>query len=365
LAVDDDAFAASLLPLAGAGNVVLSPFSMATALQMTLQGAIGNTASQMRSVLHLPVATSGAEGAHDLSASLAKVPMPTRLSVANTIWLQNGLSLRPDFASSMAQDFSAGLKRTDFEHATMQAIADINKTISDQTHGKITNLVGPQTINDNTAMVLANAVYLKAQWNLPFQATLTAPAPFSLSDDSSVSVPTMHQTAGLEYRRADGYQSVTLPYSDGRLAMTIVLPDGSLPSLEKSLTGPSLTAMLVPGPSTEVNLALPKFTFSSSFDLQAPLETLGMTDAFSPELADFSRITSDTGLYVSAVVHKAFIDVDEAGTEAAGATAVVMEPAASMMSTPVSIDRPFLFAITDTTTGAPLFLGNVENPAAS
>jgi serpin B len=358
----DDAFAADLLPLLGGGNVVLSPFSITAALQMVLQGARGETAAQMRSVLHLASDASAADGAKQLAASLAGVAKPTQLGVADTIWLQQGLALQPDFQTTMSDDYAAGFQRADFVHAAGVATDDINKTIGDQTHGKITKLFPAGSLDASTRLVLANAVYLKAQWSEPFEASGTAPAPFQLSDGSSTSVPTMHVTGGFGYQKDAGYQAVTLPYSDGRLAMTIVLPDGSLATLEKSLTGASLAAMLKPGASQGLSLSLPKFSFSSSSSLGDSLQKLGMTDAFGS--ADFSGITTQQPLVISSVVHQAVIDVDEQGTEAAAATGVVMGAAAMMATTQVDIDRPFLFAITDTTTGAPLFLGTVANPAS-
>jgi serpin B len=358
----DDGFAADLLPLLGSGNVVLSPFSITTALQMVLQGARGDTAAQMRAVLHLDNNASGAAGAKQLAASLAAIAKPTELSIANTIWLQQGLTLQPDFATTMSDDYAAGFQRADFVHAAGAATDQINKTIGVQTHGKIPTLFPAGSIDASTRLVLANAVYLKAQWSTPFRAGATAPAPFALADGSSISVPTMHTTGGFGYQQGAGYQAVTLPYSDGRLAMTIVLPSGSLQTLERSLTASTLAAMVKPGSVTAMSLSLPKFSFSSSFGLAGVLQQLGMTSAFGA--ADFSGITTDTPLAISSVVHKAVIDVDEQGTEAAAATGIAMTAGAMMATTQVNIDRPFLFAITDTTTGAPLFLGTVSNPTS-
>ncbi len=360
----DDALAVNLLPLLGHGNVVLSPLSIATALQMTLQGARGETAAQMRSVLHLANNASAADSAKQLAASLAQIPAPTQLSIANTMWLQQGLTLQPDFAKTMSQDYASGFERADFEHSASQATNEINKTISDQTRGKIANLFTAGLLDSSTRLVLANAVYLKAQWSSPFLSADTAPGQFTLANGHSTAVSTMHETAALGYSQGAGYQAVTLPYSDNRLAMTIVLPNGSLPVLEKSLTVQTLAAMVRPGATTGVTLSLPKFSFDSSFDLGKTLQTLGMTDAFTSD-ADFSGITTES-LSISAVIHKAFIDVDEQGTEAAAATGVVMVPLDARVSGQVvDVDRPFLFAITDTTTGAPLFLGTVENPSAT
>jgi serpin B len=357
----DDGFAASLLPLAGSGNVVLSPLSISTALQMVLQGARGETAAQMRSVLHLADNASAAAGAGQLAASLAKVATPTQLNIADTIWLQQGLKLQPDFTSTMSGDFAAGFKQVDFVHSAGQVTNSINKTISDQTRGKIANLFAPGILDASTRLVLANAIYLKAQWQTPFTASATAPAPFHPASGPAVSVPTMHETGAFGFQQGAGYQAVTLPYSDGRLAMTIVIPTGSLQGLESSLSASSLAAMVKPGPTTGIDLALPKFSFGSSLDLGQTLQTLGMKDAFGD--ADFSGITTQESLNISAVIHKAVIDVDETGTEAAAATGIAMAASAMLASKQISVDKPFLFAITDTTTGAPLFLGNVENPA--
>ena len=262
----------------------------------------------------------------------------------------------------------------DFRGAPRQARAQINELIAEQTAGKITDLLGPDAVSAATRLVLANAVYLKARWAFPFPASGTADTPFYPGPDgdagaepagSPLTVPMMRRTADLAYLRADGYQAVLLPYQASRLAMAIVLPDGPLPTLAPRLAG-GLGPLLAGAARQRVALSLPKFRQRAGFGLIPVLRQLGIEDAFT-DAADFSGITAQERLFISAVVHQAYIDVDEQGTEAAAATAIGMRPMA-MRQEPdpirMVVDRPFLFAIIDTATGLPLFLGQVTRPAA-
>ncbi len=221
----------------------------------------------------------------------------------------------------------------------------------------------------STRLVLANAVYLKAPWAFPFTASATQDAPFhpeATSGAGPITVPMMHRTADLPYRRGDGYQAVLLPYQNSSLAMAIVLPDGPLGRLTAQLGGNhGLSPLLAGAERQSVALALPKFRQRTSAGLIPVLRDLGVGDAFT-DRADFTGITTAEQLLISAVVHQAYIDVDEQGTEAAAATAIAMRPMALRRGPepiPLTVDRPFLFAIFDTATGLPLFLGQVTRPA--
>ena len=376
-AAADDAFGADLYRLLAAGrrNVVFSPASIAAALQMALCGAGGATAAQIAAALHLAGPDAAADGLRLLSGVLSQAGDGTNVTLRapNTMWVQAGLPLEPGFTSRLGDAAALTVRPVDFRGAPRQARAQINELIAEQTAGKITDLLGPDAVSAATRLVLANAVYLKARWAFPFPASATADTPFYPGPDgnadaepagSPLTVPMMRRTADLAYLRADGYQAVLLPYQDGSLAMAIVLPDGPLPTLAPRLAG-GLGPLLAGAARQRVALSLPKFRQRAGFGLIPVLRQLGVEDAFT-DAADFSGITAQERLFISAVVHQAYIDVDEQGTEAAAATAIGMRPMA-MRQEPdpirMVVDRPFLFAIIDTATGLPLFLGQVTRPA--
>ena len=376
-AAADDAFGADLYRLLAAGrrNVVFSPASIAAALQMALCGAGGATAAQIAAALHLAGPDAATDGLRLLSGVLSQAGDGTNVTLRapNTMWVQAGLPLEPGFTSRLRDAAALTVRPVDFRGAPRQARAQINELIAEQTAGKITDLLGPDAVSAATLLVLANAVYLKARWAFPFPASATADTPFYPGPDgnadaepagSPLTVPMMRRTADLAYLRADGYQAVLLPYQDGRLAMAIVLPDGPLPTLAPRLAG-GLGPLLAGAARQRVALSLPKFRQRAGFGLIPVLRQLGVEDAFT-DAADFSGITAQERLFISAVVHQAYIDVDEQGTEAAAATAISMRPMA-MRQEPdpirMVVDRPFLFAIIDTATGLPLFLGQVTRPA--
>jgi serpin B len=260
------------------------------------------------------------------------------------------------------------LADADFAAAPEAARAEINQVIAEQTEGKITGLLPSGTVTALTRLVLASAVYLKAAWTDPFPERATADAPFYPDgpDGPALAVRVMRGTASRTYLRGDGYQAVLLPYRDIGLAMAVLLPDGPLAALRPKLAAAGPGGLLAGTARHQVTLSLPRFRVEAAFDLIPALRRLGVVAPFGGD-ADFSEITADTQLRIGAVAHKAYIDVDEQGTEAAAATAVVMRTAAAMRPPPLVtmvVDRPFLFAIIDTATGLPVFLGQVSHPAA-
>jgi serpin B len=381
----DEAFAADLYGrLPGQGNLVFSPASIATALRLVLLGARGETAAQIAAALHLTIPDGAApalQAAHQLqavSASLRDLAAgDLTLRAPNAMWVQSGLPLEPGFTAAVAAAAAVAVRDADFRGAAEQARQEINQFIAEQTAGKIAGLLSPGVVSAATSMVLASAVYLKAAWAHPFPAGATQDAVFYLGPGqpdpgqshpgTQVTVPTMRLRARLPYLRGDGYQAVQLPYSGSRLGMAIVLPDSASgpDSGAPAATGPgSVPAGLTP---RQVILALPRFKVTSGFALRPVLAALGMPLAFTDD-ADFSGITTAQRLRIDEVVHQAYIDVNEAGTEAAAATAVVITAAARLArpDPPVEmiVDRPFRFAITDLRSGLPLFLGRVTDPTA-
>ena len=406
----DDALGADLFLLLGArgGNMIFSPASIGAALRMALLGARGETAAQLAGALHLAGPESAVDGLRLLSAGLARLSSgDVTCHAPNTMWVQAGLPLVPEFtaalagiaaAAAVAGTATAVLRHADFVNAAEDARLEINAVIAEQTAGKIAGLLPPHAVDKFTRLVLANAVYLKAAWAQPFPAAATADAPFypglasagpggtgpggagpggagpggtgpgGTGPGGPVDVPMMHRTARLGYRRGAGYQAVTLPYAGGLLAMAVVVPDGPLGPLEETLAAGGVGGLLTGVTPHRVSLALPRFKAAASFSLGPSLMSLGVAAAFDRDKADFSGITTAEPLAIGAAVHQALIDVDENGTEAAAATAVGMvRPTAVRQEGPpivVTVDRPFLFAIIDAATGRPLFLGRITNPLA-
>jgi serpin B len=363
----DAAFGTDMyLKLAGTGNVVFSPASIAAALRMALAGARGATAAELASVLHL----SGPEEAADGLAQLAAIRPGDDLTfrAPNVMWLESALSVLDSYRAQLSATVS--VERCDFAHAPEAARETINSTVADQTAGKITNLIPPGLINSLTKLVLTNAVYLKALWKTQFPADETKQKPFYPERSAPAPIDLMHLQAGLAYHRGDGYQAVLLPYRGGSLAMAAVLPDGPLSDLTGGLPGLGglgglLTGLLHDGTECQVDLSLPRFRVDAGFMLKDTLQALGVRTAFT-DAADFSGITRDEPLQISAVVHKAYIDVGEEGTEAAAATGVVIRQLALIRKprpdVTLAFDRPFMYAIVETTSGLPLFLGQFTRP---
>lgn len=362
-----DSFGGALLAVlgGGSGNTVFSPVSVGAALLMALLGARGSTAAQLAAALRL---ASPAEAGDGLQL-LPRVPEAPgdELTFRDpyTIWVQAGLPVRPEFSRTLT-GLGAAVRDADFSRAPAQARQEINELIGKQTAGKIPNVLGPGSVTAATRMVLASAVYLKAAWEHPFPARATAGAQFYPGPGRTLTVPLMHLTARMRYLRADGYQAVVLPYRGRRLAMTVILPDGQpggFGPCQDRLAAAGLAGLLAGAQPQRVRLALPRFRQQAGYDLVPVLRGLGVTDAFGGQ-ADFGGITGAERLRLGVVAHSAFIDVDEQGTEAAAATAAVAFAAAMTGGEviDVTVDRPFLFAITDTGTGLPLFLGRVTEP---
>jgi len=286
------------------------------------------------------------------------------LHVANALWGQQGYPFQPAFLDVLAQNYGAGLRLLDFKGAPEPARQTINRWVEEQTAEKIKDLLPEGSIDALTRLVLTNAIYFNAGWLHPFEVSATQDGTFHLLDGSTVTVPMMHESESLGYGQGQGWQAVELPYVGGELSMVILLPDeGQFEAFARGLDAAKLgDALSAIGPA-QVALRMPRFKFEAGTRLKDALSKLGMAQAFSRD-ADLSAMTGQPDLYIDNVYHKAFVAVDEKGTEAAAATAVVMELKA-MPAQPkeVTVDRPFIFLIRDVETGAILFLGHVVNPA--
>ncbi|MBN2187622.1 MAG: serpin family protein, partial [Dehalococcoidia bacterium] len=278
---------------------------------------------------------------------------------------QEGYEFLSEFLDVLAENYGAGLRPLDFASAPEESRITINDWVSDQTEGRIEDLIPQGLINALTRLVLTNAIYFNAAWQYPFEEAATVDGTFHVLGGGEVTVPMMRQTESFSYAEGDGYQAVELPYDGRELSMVILLPEaGQFNDFEDSLDVRQVEAIVKDLESGRVALTMPKFEFESSFGLKESLAAMGMPVAFSGG-ADFSGMTGNRDLFIADVVHKAFVSVDEAGTEAAAATAVIMQLTA-MPEEPVevTIDRPFIFLIRDIETGAILFVGRVANPGA-
>jgi serpin B len=272
------------------------------------------------------------------------------------------MRLEAAYLEALASRFGSGVRLVDYATDAEAARRMINGWVSDQTERRIPELLVPGVLTSDTRLTLVNAVYLKAAWQTPFPENATLPGSFTLAGGTTVEVPMMAATLSVPYAAGEGWQAVELPYIGGALAMTIILPD-DLDAFEAAVTVDQLDAIIGDLSEHGVTLSMPKFGIETKAMLADLLARLGMPTAFGGG-ADFSGITAEEALVISDVVHQANIDVDEKGTEAAAATAVVMRGSSSPDQVTLRVDRPFLFALRDVQTGTMLFLGRVSDPSA-
>lgn len=356
------------------GNLFFSPYSISTALAMTYAGARGRTEKQMADVLHFSLPQERlhpAFGALEKQLNTGGKKGGYQLSVANALWGQKGYAFLKDFLDLTRKNYGAGLKEVDFVRETEKTRKTINAWVEKKTKDKIKELIQKGVV-DNATLVLTNAIYFKGDWASKFKEENTHDAGFDLGGPKTmiqiIPVPMMQQKGKFKYAERDKLQILELPYKDKELSMIILLPKkgpylalDALKELEKSLTLKNLEKWLAELREQEVMVYLPRFKMTwGVFELKDILKAMGMTAAFSG--ADFSGMTGHRNLFISNVLHKAFVEVNEEGTEAAAATAVVMREAA--MAIPVfRADHPFVFMIKDNRSGSILFMGRVMNPA--
>lgn len=353
------------------GNLILSPFSISLALAMTYAGARSETESQMAQTIHFLAQKQLHPAFNSLDLALEKTPVnidkdqePLQLNIANAVWAERTFSFLPDFLDTLAVNYGVGVHLSDFINQAEPARKEINTWVSDKTKDKINDLLPPNSVNTDTRMVLVNAIYFKADWLSQFDANDTSDYPFNLLDGTQVTVPMMGQHMYVPYSAEDGYQAVELPYAGNTATMDIIVPDaGKYEEIESSLNYETVKNIIGNMSQTDLMLQLPKFRFESSFSLNDALTSMGMPDAFDADRADFSGMTGKKDLYIGNVIHKAFVAVDENGTEAAAATAVIMEATSALIQNiTLIIDRPFIFFIRDLQSGQILFMGRVLNP---
>jgi serine protease inhibitor len=350
------------------GNLFLSPYSISTALAMTYAGAKSETEKQMAQTLCFPPIKNEqfhktfGEIIKQLNASGKKGSY--ELTVANALWGQKDYKFLPDFLTIVRENYGGDLQQVDFAAQAEAARKTINAWVESKTKDKIKELIKPGTLDSMTRLVLTNAIYFKGKWASPFKPEQTQDSPFVLLDGQKINVPTMNQTGRFGYMETNDIQILEMPYLNNDLSMVILLPkqtDG-VKGLEKELVSDNLAGWLAGIHKREVQVFFPRFKMTSEFELAMVLGTMGMPDAFSGK-ADFSGMTGNRDLFISAVVHKAYVDVNEEGTEAAAATGVAMKlTSIGTLPAVFKADHPFIFLIRDNQTNSILFLGRVANP---
>ena len=346
-------------------NQIFSPFSIWSALAMTSAGAEAETLQQMEQVLALP-----AKGSHDLVSGWSgrlKEAGGVKMKIANRLWGRKGLPFRPDFLKLTDRRYGAGLEAMDFPGDPDGSRQQINRWVSDNTEGKINDLLGPGTIQFATQLVLTNAVYFKGEWAAPFKANNTRKRSFTLATGSKVEPETMSDLFPAGYMEDDRLQAVKLRYQGGQMAMVVILPRTADALVKPSFLDADGFAKVLSATKDEkrVVVQMPKFEVSAKLQLSKTLKAMGMSRAFGDD-AQFGRMCENP-VKISEVIHQAWIKVAEKGTEAAAATAVIMMPTAAM---PVKedppkmfiADHPFLYFVIDDRNGGIVFAGSVMDP---
>jgi len=366
------------------GNLFFSPYSISTALAMAHAGARNETESQMTGVLHFTISENQRTNSspkslpdrQQFASSFGNLIKDLNnrgqkggytLNVANALWGQKEYGFLGDFLEFIETNYDGRLNEVDFVTATETARKTINAWVEKKTNDKIKNLISEGVLDSMTRLVLTNAIYFKGNWARQFKEDRTRETPFTLSDGQKIDVATMNQKAEFGYMETDTFQALELPYVNEELSMVILLPKqfDALDEFEKTITPENLSQWLAKIHKREVVVFVPKFKMTSQFSLASVLKSMGMTNAFSLG-ADFSGINGKRDLFISAVIHKAYVEVNEEGTEAAAATGVVMR-LTSIGPVPIPVfraDHPFLFLIRDNLTGSILFIGRVANPKA-
>jgi len=355
----------------GPGNLFFSPYSISTCLAMTYAGARGETEKQMRRVLHFDQSQGRLHS--DLAAlqqelSQAHKQKGIELNIANALWTQKGHPFLPAFLSFAKGKYEANISQADFKTAAEAARGKINRWVAQKTKDKIQDILPPGGLGELTRLVLANAIYFKGAWLTTFDKAETSPQPFHLTSSRQTEVPLMHHVGTVEYVENNSFQAVELPYGGNELSMLVLLPRkvNGCGRLEDELSPALLFRSLQQMKPREVELFLPRFKMESNFELNDTLGKMGMTDAFSMGAANFAGIDGAVDLFISDVFHKAWVEVNEEGTEAAAATAVVVTESAEPRPPPprpvFRADHPFVFCIRHMQSGSLLFLGRLADP---
>lgn len=353
-------------------NAFLSPYSVSMAMTMAYAGAAGDTATQLRKALKLEgvdASVHAGTNALDIAVQASATPVrdirPLALSVANSGWFDQKTSFVDAYLDLLASYYDAGAWRVDFRGNPGGSREAINTWVEEKTNDRIKDLIPEGVITSATRLVIANAIYFKADWSLPFDEKDTSPESFTLRTGIQRDVPFMHQTESHRYAQIGDVDVLELRYAGDQASMVILMPPiGEMSLLRRDIERVVDQALSGMRP-TRMRLAMPRWEFSADYGLVSSFKRMGVVAAFDDGKADFSKITTEERLVISDIIHKAFVKVDEKGTEAAAATAVVMRATSAPSGEPLEmkINRPFVFFIRHVPTGAILFSGRVVEPA--
>ena len=355
------------------GNLIYSPFSIYQAFLMVYAGADAETKAEIAQALEIDI--DDEEDVHNLMNALNKLlttkpdyldqnAQPLQFNVANSLWVQEDVEINQDFLDTLSANYNAGLKLVDFSKSE-DARQAINLWVAAQTNDKIKDLIPEGLLNELTRLVIANAVYFKGAWQNPFDPNNPASEPFYLLDGSEQAVEMMRNSYTGAALVSEDFQAVKLNYQGGNYAMAVIMPTDDLTGFEQSLDEDALKQILAEfnGIFGQVNLGLPKFRIESTFNLGDQMKALGIQQAFDSQAADFTGISDKMDLYITDVLHKAYIDVNEEGTEAAAATAIAVGTTSMPAdSWDITFDHPFIYVIYETTTNTVVFMGRVVAP---
>ena len=354
------------------GNLFFSPESISTAFAVAYAGARGQTAAEMAKVFHFTLPQNRLQPAMAaLLAGMNAKHNDYQLRVADALWAQHDQNFLTAYLKLVQDNYDAGFRRVDFRSQSESVRGAINQWVEQQTNDKIKNLIGPGVLTPSTRLVLTNAIYFKGDWRDQFKKADTKVEDFHLSASRQIKAPMMHRTGGYRYFDGGNFQALELPYAGGDLAMVVLLPKNvtGLPALEQSFNAAAADRCVEDlKPAPKVILTLPRFTMTRQFELSGVLSRMGMPQAFG-NAANFSGMTGKPEFSISAAIHKAYIDANEQGTEAAAATSTMFQALAMRRGIPqpppivFRADHPFLFLIRDTRSGSILFMGRVANPA--
>ncbi len=342
-------------------NIFYSPYSISTAVAMTYEGAKGNTKTEMKNVFYFPEDSSLRNGNAAIYNIINKKDKNYSLSTGNALWAEKTYSFLPDYFSTIEQFYGGRVVNMDFINDAENSRLAINKWVEEQTNNRIKDLIPAGVIDPMTRLVLTNAIYFKGKWENEFNVTNTEKMDFS-AKSGTVKADMMYQNEDFNYFENDKMKMLEMDYAGDDLSMLVLLPKDKLDDIE--LTAENLNSWKNGMREQEVNVYFPKFKVETEYELVENLQEMGMKDAFVGGTADFSGMTGNKDLYIGAVIHKAFVEVNEEGTEAAAATAIVMKATSigPMETKEFKADHPFIFIIQEKTTGDILFIGTLENP---
>ena len=348
------------------GNVFFSPYSIFVALSMAYEGAAGNTSTEMQNVLNVLQKDSVTLGTFGrLYNLLNQNQNGYTISTANAFWAHQDYTFLQEYLDLLENFYMAEAHELDFAK-NIEAAEIINTWIEEQTNDKIKDMISPSSLSDYTKLVLTNAIYFKGMWSIPFDAENTYTTDFELTADDAIQIDMMSEGGSdYNYTETDDLQIIELQYTGDDLSMIVVLPkENNVSIAESSLSTDNLAQWKNSLYVEEVDIEIPKFKFEKKYALNDLLKSMGIIDAFIPDVADFSKMDGTNALFISEAIHQSFVEVNEEGTEAAAATAIIME-ATAMPEEPKSFiaDHPFIFLIQHKETGAILFMGRVMNPA--